>query len=147
MTVENKILGKYLAIAVLLIGVAYLTGVEIINGLVSIFDLYLIIALIITGLKKDKLNKNYYYFLIAYLVILGVLPTGQLGALAGTALLIVPHIWFVVKRKNIVSPQVARSYYFIISPLLTLFLFYALSFTEIFNIYALSPITWIARLI
>lgn len=147
MTTENKILIKYLAIAVLLIGLAYLTGMESINGLVSVFDLYLIVVLITVGIKDDKLNKNYYYFLIAYLVTLGILPTAQLGAFAGMVLLVVPHIWFVIKRKETLFPQVARSYYFIISPTLTLILFYALSFAEVFSIYSLSPIMWIARLI
>lgn len=147
MKTENKILIKYLIIALCLVLLAYLSGIEIINGLTSIFDLFLMGALIYTGIKKDSLNKKYYYFLFIYLLLLGLLQIGQLGVIWGTLFLIAPHIWFVLKRPQTVSPQIARSYYFIISPIVILILFYALSFTEIFTMYGLSPITWISRLI
>lgn len=148
MTNENKILVKYLLIALLLIGTAYLSGIEIINGLVSIFDLYLISALLLTGFRKDHENKKYYYFLSIYLVVLVLFTVvGLLNGLVGIILLIAPHLWFVRNHKLTISPQLARSWYFIISPIITLALFYLLSSMEIFSMYGLSPISFIARLI
>ena len=134
------------SIAGLLIVLAYLTGTDVINAFVSLFDLFLIVSLIYIGIKQDSINKKYYYFLAAYLFILGILHVSQLG-LISIALVIAPHIWFIFKIKSTVSDQIAKSYYFIISPIVIVILYYALSPIGLFNQYYLSPINWISRFI
>ena len=106
------------------------------------------IALLTTGFRKDSNNKKYYYFLLWYLLFLLLLTiTGLLIYPLSLILLIAPHLWFVRKHKLTVPPQIARSWYFVLSPIITLILFYTLSFTKIFAAYASSPLNLITSLI
>ncbi|MCB9810994.1 MAG: hypothetical protein H6779_04835 [Candidatus Nomurabacteria bacterium] len=150
MSHEHKILVKYLSIALLLVVIAYLSGTQVINSAVSIFDLYLILSLLITGIRRDLQNKRYYYFLSVYLLLLVVLIKLGVISLLGdytAGLLIAPHLWFLAKHRQTVSPQIARSLYFVISPIMILLLLKLLSSIGIFSIYAISPLNIIVRLI
>lgn len=142
---DKKLLTKYLAVAIGLLILGPLTGVGIVNGYVGFLSLYITVRFIYDGFKFDNLNKNFYVYLLLYLLFVTLFSRQILFGLTdiiqnqtaifvgqlvlGSLLSALPYVWYLVKVSSRQINQRTRAWYFVVSPLIILPLSLLLAYT------------------